>query len=172
MKRFLSIMMASVLMTLTLSTGLTAMAENITTSTGSQSFNVSFNVAEGDIETLTPVYDVDISITNDLRFIYTKKYKQQWNNTTHEIETVVDTEKSGWSNTEESVTVTNNSNVGVKVSIMGSLMPLYGVTASLSEVREKWLNPEESVSGKITIRGTPDDGKNDSQVGMVTIQIS
>lgn len=172
MKRFLSIVMASVLMMLTLSTGLTAMAEKITTSTGSKNLNAGYTVTEGDTEPLTPVYDIDISVTNNLKVNYTKKYKQQWNNETHEIETVLDTEKSGWDRTEETVTIVNNSNVGVKLSAQGGGM-VYGVKCNVTNsVSNKWLNPGEEYVLTVAFSGTPDEGRKEGSVGPVMIQIS
>lgn len=169
MRRFLSIVMASVLMMLTLSIGLTAMAEKVTTNTGSQSFSVSFAVSEGDTVFLVPTYDIDVTVTNDLKFTYVKKYKQRWDTTNHEIETVES--GSGWNNTEETLKIINNSNVGVKIVAIYGGMEKNGVSVAFSnEARGKWLNPGEEHSSTITVSGVP-TGDGDI-VGSVAVQIS
>lgn len=171
MKRFLSIMMASVLMVLTLSTGLTAMAESITTSQGDKTLTAAYTVADGGTETLTPSYDVDISVTNDLKATYTKKYKQQWNSTSHEIETVLDEDKSGWNSTVETVTITNNSNVGVKLTVSGGGANNGATCRVENAVSGEWLNPTEKYVVKVSFSGVPNESATEATVGAIYVRI-
>lgn len=149
MKRLFSITMASVLMMLTLSAGLTAMAE---TSSGTSYYNSKtfspsyYYTTEG--ESLTPTYNI-VYEWDDLDFVYTKKNVQYWDSSSFSLQTKE--EGSAWNKTSATIKVTNNSNVGFY-----SKMNTSGMPACLSVASDKeQLNPGETSTITITASGVP-----------------
>lgn len=144
MKRLVSIVMASVMMVLMMSTGLTAMAQSYS-GTGEQSAEV-YAVYKTVTKRLTPVYSIEID-WGTLKIYYTKAYKEVWNNTTHSIKPVEDDENTGWTTTSFDVSITNNSNVGIQYYFDGSIEEIPGTFEGFEfSDTHLWLNPGESIS--------------------------
>lgn len=180
MKRIISIVMASVLMALSLSMGLTAMAETYTSLTGATG-NVYYTYTKAETEVLTPVYSVDIDM-GDLTFNYTYKEKQVWDFEKHEIKTVKDTTATKWDKTKIDITITNNSNVGVYVKGKVNNSGTNGVAImdSTGHGVAQWLNPSEtgegngeSITYSVVVTGTPlSEQSAKVDVGTVAITLS
>lgn len=180
MRRVFSIMMASVLMALSLSAGLTAMAETYTSLTGTTE-DVYYTYTKEDTEVLTPVYSVDIEM-GDLTFNYTYKEKQVWDFDNHKIKTVKDATASKWDKTDVNVTVTNNSNVGVYVKgkVTNKNVNGIGLVDSTGHGISQWLNPPkteggtgESVTYRVVVTGEPlSETSERSAIGTVSITLS
>lgn len=158
MKRMVSIIMASVLMVLTLSMGLTAMAETIT-SVSTQSKNLTLYV-EGKPKTLTPTYSIDIEWGN-LEFKYKYATKQVWDPVNHTVVTKWDEDVSGWDHESTTIKVINNSNVGLQAvitySASGQEAGKYFTCSGTSSMT--WLNTpadgNNEISSTISVKGAP-----------------
>lgn len=149
MKRFLSTMMASLLVVLTLSTGLTARAETATDyDTDDRNVYMSYAYKE-EVTKLDKVYEI-VYTWDNLDFVYTKKYKEVWDNDLHRIIQQDDT--SGWNMDSATITMTNNSSVGVYFHI-----DLSGVFdyLTVSGGGGQWLNPKESATITVTPNRIP-----------------
>lgn len=111
-KRILSVLMATMMMVLMLSTGLTAMAGS-NTSTDPEDVDVDI-ICTFKTETtpLLPNYSVKFEWT-DLNFTYTKRYIEYWDDDSFMVKTKDGV--SSWDKTSGTITITNNSNVGVTV---------------------------------------------------------
>lgn len=150
MKRLISIMIASVLLTMTLSTGLTALAAD---DFGANTKAVSYTSTLVSTEELTPTYSFEIT-WGSLEFTYEAYKKQQWNTEKNVIETVLDTEKSKWTTSSSNFTVKNNSNVGIKVSMNVHNGGALGETAKVSVSGvdgETWVQPGKSITGTLSV---------------------
>ena len=83
---------------------------NITDANGSDSHNVYVTYQEG--ESSPTIYSVDI-VWQSMKFIYTAESKDNWNSTDHKYETIT---PASWSFANNSITVTNHSNVPITAS--------------------------------------------------------
>lgn len=169
MKRLISTMMAAVLLTLTLSTGLTAMATNEGGS-DDQSAAVYYQFVQ-DEDALAVVYDIVVG--NLPNFVYKRVTKQVWDNDTHSIRTVLDEQKTGWTSESEDLTITNNSTVGISVSVSYSA-DIEQYTFDVTNGSVEILDPSDSKT--VTVKPTFTPGFGDpselTQVGEVMFWIS
>ena len=121
-------------------------------------------------------YSVDIQWT-DMTFTYTKEDTHIWNPKTHAYKT---RSRTGWDRNKGTVTVTNHSNVDVKVTV--SYIPLEetGVTGTLRNATKKLkagkvgdYGGADSMTATLTIGGTPAAAVAGSKtkVGSLTISI-
>lgn len=103
-------------------------------------------------------YSVDISWT-DMVFTYTDAQTHIWNPSDHSYKT---TSRGSWDNRKASITVTNHSNVDVRVKITFEPVEGTGVTGVLKNASRK-LNAgktgnydgADSMTATLTIKGTP-----------------
>lgn len=171
MKRFLSIMMASVLMVLTLSTALTAMAES---DLPDDLYVSAYYTYEEETTTLTPDYQVDIDMPGDFTYNYKRVYKQEWDNTNNRIKTVVDESASGWTTPAAEIKITNNSNVGITAGVLYMSLRDYNFAKIEHDGNEDtWLDAN---GGKMTISlkltGAPSSGSSEAtKFGQIEIYI-
>lgn len=162
MKRLLSITMASVLMVLTLSAGLTAMAETAsgTSNYNSKNFSPSYYYTTSSTP-FTANYNIVFEWDN-LDFVYTKNSVTTWDSGNFRLKT----EESGskWNKTSATIKVTNNSNVGFYSSMTASSMP----SCLSAKIDKDKLNPSETATVTITASGVPtNSSKQTCTVGIV-----
>lgn len=171
MKRIVSIMMASAMMALALSTGLAAMAETYTGTTDSLTKTISGNVVT-DTQKLSRVYSVDFQWDTASAFTYTKKQKEVWNTSRHGIETV-GVEGGSWDIEEIGFTVTNNSELGIKVNSSFTSRGSF-ISVSFENDEAHWVNPGETYSNalKRDSDAAPSSGQLASfPVGTITVEL-
>jgi len=103
-------------------------------------------------------YCVDISWT-DMTFTYTDAQTHIWNPSDHSYKT---TSKGSWDKTKATVTVTNHSNVDVRVKITFEPVEDTGITGVLKNASRKLKAGEagnydgaDSMTATLTIKGTP-----------------
>lgn len=168
MKRFLSVLMASVLMVLTLSTGLTAMAESYTgTSIGTQQINAKYSTS-----TTTLDKTVKIEITwPSLVYTYKDVKKEVWNSSTHTVDTVQDTSATGWDKADRKITVKNNSAIGVKITMSYRALMTEGKMVTLSGLSGVWIDPGKSATATLSMSGDT-AGTKDTTMGQITTSVS
>lgn len=129
-------------------------------------------------QTITPVsYSVDIHWT-DMNFTYTKSKTQTWNPEKHAYKSGA--VKGSWDKKEATVTVTNHSNVGVKVTMEYLPVEDTGITGVLKNRTGKLEAGKlgdyagaDSMTATLTIRGTPTEAvtAEGTVVGSIKITI-
>lgn len=162
MKRFLSVMMATVLMALTLSTGLTVMAQNYTTNDDIESPEVTFTPEISRVHKFSIIYNYTIE-WGDLDFKYVKKYKQVWDGTTHVLKEVLDEDTTGWEGGDtRTITITNNAASTVGIGFTAYFDEYSGTLAdgifTVQEKGERWVEPGTSLN--ITLKANKPTSAN------------
>lgn len=110
-------------------------------------------------ESVAPAaYSVDISWT-DMTFTYTDTQNHIWNPSDHSYKT---TSKGKWDKTKATITVTNHSNVDVRVKVSFEAVEGTGITGVLKNASRKLKAGEpghydsaDSMTATLTIKGTP-----------------
>lgn len=180
----ISIMMASVLMVLTLSSGLTAMASTYGGDAAVPTIpdvEVSYVFTVAETKKLDVIYSIDLDI-DEMKFTYVSALKEQWDDSTHTIKTVKDTEKTGWDKTSAAIKITNNSNVGLYVT-MSYDDSLHGSNAgrqfTLKNETIGWINPTKDATTTLEVKdasaiGVPlvSTGTTTATVGKITITLA
>lgn len=134
--------------------GINAFASQI----GSREIDVK---AKYTVVSTTPAsYSVDLQWT-DMTFIYTREDTRIWNPLTHTYKTG---SRSGWDKTRGSITVTNHSNVDVKVTVAYLPEPDTGVKGILKNASAKLkagivgdYKGADSMTATLTVSGTPEE---------------
>ncbi|MBQ8833718.1 MAG: hypothetical protein IJ001_02175 [Oscillospiraceae bacterium] len=166
MKKIISTVLALALM---LSLSVTAFASELG---GSQDVTAKYEKTE----TEEAIYNVDIQ-WGELIFTYSETTEKTWNPDTHTYDTDV---SGGWDKTETAITVTNHSNVAVDVAMSvtpvagtGVNVTLTGGNATLAAGVEGDVDGAASVTGKLTISGTPNSTVTEAgvKVGEITVTI-
>ena len=149
MRKLLSLMIA-VLMTSCLTVSAGAIDQN------SQKIDVTAKYATESVAPAT--YSVDISWT-DMTFVYTDTQTHIWNPSDHSYKT---TSKGKWDKTKATITVTNHSNVDVRVKVSFEAVEGTGITGVLKNASRKLKAGEpgnyegaDSMTATLTIKGTP-----------------
>lgn len=165
MKKFLLFPLAWLLV---LSTALSASAE-----TTRQNIDVT---AKRTSASETPAtFSVDISWT-DMTFTYTQRETNTWNPSTHSYKTKT---KGAWDKKTANITVTNHSNVDVKVRIVFSPVEGTGVsgsvsngTATLAAGKPGDYAGADTMTATLTIRGTPNETVTEEGTVIGTVKIT
>ena len=134
--------------------GINAFASQI----GSREIDVK---AKYTVVSTTPAsYSVDLQWT-DMTFTYTREDTRIWNPLTHTYKTG---SRSGWDKTRGSITVTNHSNVDVKVTVAYLPEPDTGVKGVLKNASAKLkagivgdYKGADSMTATLTVSGTPEE---------------
>lgn len=120
------------------------------------------------------VYNVDIA-WDSLTFTYTEKAEKSWNSKTN----TYDTKTTGsWDRTEAQITVTNRSDKSVKVTMTLTPVPGTGITTSLAggsgtlAAYPGGSAKAASISGRLTISGTPNTTVTEAGVRIGTITVT
>ena len=128
-------------------------------------------------ETEDPIYFVELN-WGDLIFTYSETTEKTWNPNTHTYEETVT--ESGWDKTQANITVINHSNVEVDVTMSlkavegtGVEVKLSGGNATLAAGVEGDVSGAASVTGVLTVSGTPNDTVTAAgiKVGKITVTI-
>lgn len=125
---------------------------------------------------VTPVcYSVDI-VWSDMTFTYTKENIHTWNASNHSYRTST---RGSWDKTQATITVTNHSNVDVKVKITYTPVEGTGITGVLKSGSAKLkagalgeYENADSMTAKLTIRGTPTDAVTEEGVTVGSILVT
>lgn len=166
MRKIISTVLALALM---LSLSVTAFASELG---GSQDVTAKYEKTE----TEEAIYNVDIQ-WGELTFTYSETTEKTWNPDTHTYDTDV---SGGWDKTETTIKVTNHSNVAVDVAMSvtpvagtGVDVTLTGGSATLAAGVEGDVDGAASVTGKLTISGTPNSTVTAAgvKVGEITVTI-
>ena len=134
--------------------GINAFASQI----GSREIDVK---AKYTVVSTTPAsYSVDLQWT-DMTFTYTREDTHIWNPLTHTYKTG---SRSGWDKTRGSITVTNHSNVDVKVTVAYLPEPDTGVKGILKNASAKLkagivgdYKGADSMTATLTVSGRPEE---------------
>ena len=134
--------------------GINAFASQI----GSREIDVK---AKYTVVSTTPAsYSVVLQWT-DMTFTYTREDTRIWNPLTHTYKTG---SRSGWDKTRGSITVTNHSNVDVKVTVAYLPEPDTGVKGILKNASAKLkagivgdYKGADSMTATLTVSGTPEE---------------
>ena len=122
------------------------------------------------------IYNVDLN-WGDLTFTYTETVEKTWNAADHSYDVVTN---GSWDKTETTIKVTNHSNVAVDVAMSvtpvagtGVNVTLTGGNATLAAGVEGAYDTAESVTGTLTISGTPNATVTEAgvKVGEITVTI-
>lgn len=112
------------------------------------------------VSTTPASYSVDLQWT-DMTFTYTREDTHIWNPLTHTYKTG---SRSGWDKTRGSITVTNHSNVDVKVTVAYLPEPDTGVKGILKNASAKLkagivgdYKGADSMTATLTVSGTPEE---------------
>lgn len=112
------------------------------------------------VSTTPASYSVDLQWT-DMTFTYTREDTRIWNPLTHTYKTG---SRSGWDKTRGSITVTNHSNVDVKVTVAYLPEPDTGVKGILKNASAKLkagivgdYKGADSMTATLTVSGTPEE---------------
>ena len=126
---------------------------------------------------VTPAsYSVDIRWT-DMTFTYTKEDTLIWDPVNHAYKT---RSRTGWDRTKGTVTVTNHSNVEVRVAVDYVPLENTGVKGTLKNASGKLkagpvgnYDGADSMTTTLTISGTPTEAvkETETKVGSLTITI-
>lgn len=172
LKKFLSLAMASAMLTLTMATGVTAFAD-ITVSGGQSQGAVKVKTTGS---TANPrSYNVSVD-WDSLEFEYNFGTRT-WDPAKHDYK--VDPQ-SGWTKSTADITVTNHSNVGVTVSVTYSAAGQnYGISGSITGGRgtlesAEGKTPEQadSLTARLTLDTAPTTSITQStQIGTVTVRV-
>ena len=128
-------------------------------------------------ETVTPVsYSVDISWT-DMTFTYTKSSTRTWNPDKHAYKSTA--AKGGWDKKQSSITVTNHSNVDIKVTVDFIPVDGTGITGVLKNRTGKLragplgdYDAADSMTATLTIRGTPTEEVTAAGIKIGTVKVT
>lgn len=172
LKKFLSLAMASAILTLTMATGVTAFAD--LSSTG-QSEPKSVKVKTNNPGTKSYYVAID---WGNLEFEY-KFGSKEWNHETHTYGT--NEQDPGWQGNTTTITVTNHSNASVNVSMKyipgnqnyGISGEITGGNRTLESAEGKAAGEADYLTATFTISGTPDTtlaSYTDVGTLMVTVQ--
>ena len=133
--------------------------------------------AKCETESYAPAsYSVDISWT-DMNFTYTRSQTHTWNPKNHSYKTAT---RNKWTDKEASITVTNHSNVDVRVKITFEPVEGTGITGVLKNASKKLKAGEtgnyggaDSMTATLTVRGTPSEliGSEDTKIGEIVVTI-
>ena len=144
------------------------------TGQNSQSIDVT---AKYTTESVAPAtYSVDISWT-DMTFTYTDTQTHIWNPSDHSYKT---TSRGSWDKTKAAITVTNHSNVDVRVKITFEPVDGTGVTGVLKNASRKLKAGEpgnydgaDSMTATLTIKGTPTElvTASGTKIGNIVVSI-
>ena len=134
--------------------GINAFASQI----GSREIDVK---AKYTVVSTTPAsYSVDLQWT-DMTFTYTREDTRIWNPLTHTYKTG---SRSGWDKTRGSITVTNHSNVDVKVTVAYLPEPDTGIKGILKNASANLkagivgdYKGADSMTATLTVSGTPEE---------------
>ncbi len=153
---------------------MTAMAENISSSSGTASVDVNGSYVQGVAS--DTIYSVDI-VWGDMNFTYTDAAQGTWNPATHKYDDVG--QKGTWSASGNTIMVTNHSNAGItasmefKTDITTVTHEFDNATFELDSAVGTSRDAAPSEISTLTLDGTmketdPVDGK----IGTVTVVIS
>lgn len=160
-----------------LSTGMTAAAAQNDTSMGTGDKTVDVTASYHPSNEAETVYHVDIK-WDSMSFSYTETGKKTWNPDTH---TYSGDAGGKWDKTEASITVTNHSDVAVKVAVTYTPKADTGITgaitngsATLSAGEVEKPEQADSLTATLKISGQPNASVTEAGVtiGTVTIRIS
>ena len=124
---------------------------------------------------VTPAsYSVDIQWT-DMTFTYTKEDTRIWDPVNHAYKT---RSRTGWDRTKGTVTVTNHSNVDVRVAVDYVPLENTGIKGTLKNASGKLKAGDyagaDSMTTTLTISGTPTEAVSETKtkVGSLTVIIN
>lgn len=153
--------------------GITAVATEHIGQTGSKEIAVTAQYAS---TSSTPtVYSVDISWSS-MNFTYTQHNTNKWNagNHSYSLES-----KGSWDHSTANITVTNHSNVAVRVKMAYSALGNTGVKAVLTNAtgelaagKEGDYNGADSVTATLTVSGTPTTAVSTEAVKVGTVKVT
>ena len=133
--------------------------------------------AKCETESYAPAsYSVDITWT-DMNFTYTRSQTHTWNPKNHSYKT---TTRNKWTDQEATITVTNHSNVDVRVKIAFEPVEGTGITGVLKNASQKLKAGEtgnyagaDSMTATLTVRGTPTEqiGAEETKIGDIVVTI-
>ncbi|MBQ6868314.1 MAG: hypothetical protein IJO16_06580 [Clostridia bacterium] len=153
---------------------MTAMAENISSSSGTASVDVKGSYVQGVAS--DTIYSVDI-IWGDMNFTYTDAAQGTWNPATHDYDDVG--EKGTWSASGNTITVTNHSNAGItasmefKTDITTITHEFDNATFELDSAVGTSYNDAPNKTSTLTLDGTMEETDPvDGKIGTVTVVIS
>ena len=128
------------------------------------------------VSTTPASYSVDLQWT-DMTFTYTREDTHIWNPLTHTYKTG---SRSGWDKTRGSITVTNHSNVDVKVTVAYLPEPDTGIKGILKNASAKLkagtvgdYKGADRMTATLTVSGTPEKTVTEAgtKVGKLRITI-
>lgn len=121
------------------------------------------------------IYNVDIA-WGELTFTYSEHTEKTWKPETHSYET--DTQ-GAWDRTTAQITVTNHSNVAVKVAMnvipvegTGVEVRLSGGSGTLAAGTEGDVDGAASVTGTLTVSGTPSDAVTEEGIKVAQVSVT
>lgn len=146
------------------------------TSAAEKSQNIDVT-AKYTTETITPVsYSVDI-VWTDMTFTYTKSRTRTWNPDKHSYKTSA--AKGSWDKKQATVTVTNHSNVDIRVTMEFIPVEGTGITGVLKNRTGKLdagalgdYAGADSMTATLTIRGAPTDEVSAGGTTVGSIQVT
>lgn len=156
MKRLLSITMALVLMVLTLSTGLTAMAGtagNVNITKAGQETEVGVTCTYRETQSVMDKSYMVSYTWEDMEFVYKKAMEERWDKDSFSVVNEYNENNSGWigSLSTRYISVTNKSSVGIILDITEENIPSYLTVTGTGEVK---LQPKESVMVGVQLNDT------------------
>lgn len=171
MKKLVTLVLA---LALVLSIGTTALADTVTDVDETRTIDVTAKYTSS--TTTGTVYYVQID-WDPMTFTYTEKKTETWEPTNHSYSTSA---TGSWDRTSSEVTVTNHSNVDVDVAMsyaakatdIGVTATLTGGNKTLSAGEVGGYKTADSVTGTLTITGTPNSKVTATGITMGTITIT
>lgn len=153
--------------------GVTALATEHMAQAGSKEIEVT---AKSVSSISTPiVYSVDIDWGN-MNFTYTQQNTNKWNAGNHSYSLTSD---GFWDNPSSNITVTNHSNVAVRVKMMYTALGNTGVKGVLTNATAELAAGEvgnyggaDSVTATLTVSGTPNSTVASDGVKVGTIKVT
>ena len=172
MKRFLSLMLALLMM---MSLSVTALAADATNNGGNTSIDVNANY-QNNVSTADVIF-VDIA-WGEMQFTYSVNGTMDWDGENHQY---VNNVTEGWTAKGNSVTLTNHSNVAIKAKLSFTAVSDYeGITGSFGDDAELLLAsavgtekneaPEDTALLNLT-GALSDDVTAATKIGMITVTI-
>lgn len=136
---------------------------------------IDVNARYKTVSTAPASYSVDLQWT-DTTFTYTKENTHIWNASDHSYDT---RSSSGWDKTRASITVTNHSNVDVRVVISYTPVENTGVTGVLKNGTGTLkagvvgdYGGADSMTATLTISGTPTDAVTASGTRIGSLKVT
>lgn len=174
MKKFLSLILAVMMIATMSTTVFAAGSDKIESDGGSTSINVS--AVYSDSTTAADVISVDVE-WGDMQFTYNVAGTKTWNPATHEYTTNT---TNNWTAQGNEIKVTNHSNVDVKATFSFTAETGFDLTGSFSgnglvlkSGVGKTYAEADSVSSNLTLSGDLAESVSSyEKVGTVTVQIS